>query len=269
MRKKTMILLTVLLAALGLYCGWRYYRDVWRPNRQIIDALAAQNALFFQHKPNLDRAARVSTLPESSSGAVPDGTEAVSTEPWVDPLAELKAFNPDTVGWITIEGTTVDYPIVQAADNQSYLKTGFDRLYSYVGCPFLDASCDGFRGFNAIVYAHHILGKQEMFADVAQYKDSDFLLQHPTGTLLTADGIHSVEFFAYLTVSSTADVYHTVFASKEEQDAYLETLFASARYTRGQSLESLQQSQTLHLLLLSTCTYEYQNARGVLVGVIR
>ena len=181
---------------------------------------------------------------------------------------ELLEINPDTVGWLTIPDTTVDYPIVQAGDNQFYLKTGYDRQYSYVGCPFLDSRCaEGFEGFNAIVYGHHI--KHEMFGDIAKFSDIDYMRERPSGTLLTEDGQHNVQFFAYLTVPSTSKVYDTGIVNKTDRDGYIDSLFDLASYTVGQTAESLKRRDDLRLLLLSTCTYEFENARGVLVGVIQ
>lgn len=273
MKIKILTALTVLLALLGAYCGWRYYRDAWLPNRQVTDALNTQKELLEQLRPNiglteapadraLERAARPDDAMPRKGGAADENAAAREA------FAALAEFNPDTVGWLTIDGTAVDYPIVQAEDNERYLRTGFDRRYNYVGCPFLDCRCaEGFGGFNAIVYAHHI--KHEMFGDVAKFKDSAFMRGHPSAALLTEDGLHTVEFFAYLNVPSDSGIYETVFASDEERAEYIDALFAEAVYTAGLTAEELKQGGQAHILLLSTCTYEFEEARGVLAGVIR
>lgn len=280
MKRGGLIALTVLLALAGLYCLWRYYQDAWLPNAQVDRALAAQNELFAQLRPDMEARAPAGTEPESpaQTGAaapagetrtepLPAGAEAAEAET-PDPLARLRARNPEAVGWLSIEGTTVDYPIVQAADNDFYLQNGFDRQYNYVGCPFLDERCtDGFGGFVSIVYAHHI--RQEMFGDIARFRDSEYLRAHPSGALLAEDGLHTVEFFAYLTVPSASGVYQTELSTQTEREAYIDALFDAAVCTQGQTAQALKRREGLRLLLLSTCTYEFAEARGVLVGVIQ
>ena len=266
MKKTVLIALTCLLAVLGVYCGWRYYHDAWLPNKQLSDAIESQKELLRQLKPNLDQPDGLSSAPNPEDGA--GDTRKALAGGWSASLAKLKEFNPEAVGWLTIPGTTVDYPIVQAKDNELYLTTGFDRQHSDVGCPFMDARCDSsFGGFNSIVYAHHI--DQEMFGDIALYKDSGFMEARPSGVLLAEDGVHDVLFFAYLTTFSTSKVYDTVPQEKADCDSYIDFIFDQAGYTRELTAEELKSCDSLRLLVLSTCTYEFENARGVLVGVIR
>lgn len=274
MKRGLLFGLIMLLAAFGVYCGWRYYSDVFLPNRQITEALVAQNAMFEELKPDynalMQQAASDSVQSQTQAQPAPPETEAISAALETDPLAGLRAVNRETVGWLTIAGTSVDYPIVQATDNSFYLKNGFDRQPNQgLGCPFLDSRCaPRFDGFNSIVYAHYIPGKQELFADIANYRDSAFLQRHRYGVLLTQDGVHQVRFFAYLTVPSDSFAYCTLFETKADRDTYLDALFSHATYTLQQTAADLKDCETLHLLLLSTCTYEYSEARGVLVGVI-
>ena len=261
-----LIALTCILAVLGAYCGWRYYHDAWLPNKQLSDAIESQKELLRQLKPDLGQQGSSSSSLDSEGGS--GDVKKASAGGWIDSLAKLKAFNPDAVGWLTIPGTTVDYPIVQAKDNELYLTTGFDRQHSDVGCPFMDARCDSsFGGFNSIVYAHHI--DQEMFGDISLYKDSGFMEAQPSGVLLAEDGVHNVLFFAYLTTFSTSEVYDTALPDKTDCDAYIDFIFAQAGYTKELMAEELKSHDDLRLLVLSTCTYEFENARGVLVGVIQ
>lgn len=277
MKQKGLIALTVLLALAGLYCLWRYYRDAWLPNAQVQQALDAQKELFAQLRPDMEQPAGTEPeAPAPTEAAPPAGDAGDKPQPAgaetaeaeaPDPLAQLRSHNPDAVGWLSIAGTSVDYPIVQASDNDFYLQNGFDRQYNYVGCPFLDERCaDGFGGFLAIVYAHHI--RQEMFGDIARFRDSGYLRAHPSGALLAEDGLHTVRFFAYLTVPSSSGVYQTEFSDRAERDAYIDALFDAAVCTQGETAQALKQREGLRLLLLSTCTYEFEEARGVLVGVI-
>ena len=90
----------------------------------------------------------------------------------------------------------------------------------------------------------------------------------PEGILTTAGGQKAVRFFAYLTVPSDDPLYTVEFSNPEEKEDYLDYLTDSAVYLYQMTAEDLKNTEDLHLLLLSTCTYEYEGARGVLAGVI-
>jgi SrtB family sortase len=76
--------------------------------------------------------------------------------PLTELFARLQAQNPDTVAWLAVADSPVRYPVVQAADNEYYLKTGFDRRRNSHGAIFLDSRNDGFNDFNTIVYGHNM-----------------------------------------------------------------------------------------------------------------
>ena len=188
----------------------------------------------------------------------------VTTTTAIDYLADAAEINSSVVGWITIPDTHIDFPIAQGEDNDFYLHNGFDKKYNYeLGCPFLDYRCaSDLSGFNSIVYAHHMT-EQRMFADIALFKDSAFMEANPVGYLTQHDGVHTVRFFAYLNVPDDSAVYQI--ADSAEYAEYIDTLYRSADYVTKNKDEI---KETDRLLLLSTCTYEYKDARGVLVGII-
>ena len=249
MKRKLAAVILLLLIGAGVYCGYRYYHYDVLPEKQLDEAHDAQIEQFERVKP-------VVTSP------------AVS-EPVQNPLAPAEEVNSGVVGWIAIPRTHIDYPICQAEDNDFYLHHGFDgELNNELGCPFLDYRCErDFCGFNSIVYGHHMT-RQRMFADIALFKNKAYLQSHPEGTLTLNDGAHNVRFFAYMTVMSTAPAYHAVFVSDSERAEYIDYIFSDAVYSTGYTAEALKQEKDLHLLLLSTCTYEFEDARGILLGVI-
>ncbi len=253
MKRTILYVMVFLLLIAGGYCGYRYYLDVIQPEQQIAAADEKQNAVFERVKPD---------IPADSD----TGLSAEYAAEWLAPAAEV---NKSTNAWLTIPGTHIDYPVVQGEDNDFYLHHGFDgELNQELGCPFLDCRCrSDYSGFNSIVYAHHMT-KQRMFADIALFKYSEFMKRCPKGILTTTGGQYSVRFFAYLTVPSNDAVYNVVCEDFEKREKYIAHLTESAVYTYGVTTEDLQNEENLHLLLLSTCTYEYDKARGVLVGVI-
>ena len=259
MKNHTLYILLVIFVLAGLYCGWRYYDDVLKPEQQISLADRRQQQLFAEMKPIVTESA---TENETRIDSIAD-------EILHHPLEKAEKVNTSVVGWITIPGTHIDYPIAQGTDNNFYLHNGFDQQYNYeLGCPFLDYRCaPDFSGFNSIVYAHHMT-KQRMFADIALYQDSSFMASCPEGMLVTKNGQFHVRFFAYLTVPSNSQIYQLEFHLEQERIDYIDFLNENANYTMVYSSDMLKENENLHLLLLSTCTYEFQEARGVLVGVI-
>lgn len=256
---KTRILtgLVIVLVFAGLYCGWRYYDEVIRPEKEISAADTEQNELFSRIKP------AETTIAAATAVTGTKTVETVTTaETNNDPLAEAAKINSSVAGWITIPGTHIDFPIAQADNNEFYLHNGFDKVYNYeLGCPFLDFRCaSDFSGFNSIVYAHHMT-EQRMFADIALFKDSAYMAAVPCGYLTLHDGVHTVRFFAYLNVPDDSEIYRVT----DDREGYIDDIFASADYC---TINKYEIKETDRLLMLSTCTYEYKDARGVLAGII-
>ncbi len=270
MKLHIMKILLGLLVTIGLYCGWRYYQEIIKPEQQLNSADIQQKILFEQIKPSAPSEMQTADTVSPELSEIPE-TIPAETVPApllnANPLSAAEQVNPETVSWITIPDTNIDYPVAQCDNNDFYLHHGFDGTYNYeLGCPFLDCRCEkNFQGFNSIVYAHHMT-KQRMFADIALYKDSHFIENHSFGYLTTPEGQYRIQFFAYLNLPSDAPIYQIV--TDTGQQEYLEYLFSSADYTYQISEQDLKQAENLHLLLLSTCTFEFEDARGILVGII-
>ena len=256
----------ILLAAVGAYCGYRWYAASYRPEKLIEESDREQLELFESVRPEI-------ITDENSAAAeatgINDSQESPAEDDTVSHIAGCEAVNDETVGWIYIPGTHIDYPVMQSADNDFYLHHGFDREYNNeLGCPFLDYRCSSdFSGLNSIVYAHYMADRR-MFADVSLYKDSSYMESCPEGYLVTPEGQHKVRFFAYLSVPADAPVYHTVFMTENDRSDYIDYLFTEADYTYGITAGELKERSSLHLLMLSTCTFEYDDSRGVLAGII-
>ncbi|HAJ97021.1 MAG TPA: hypothetical protein DCO72_04730 [Ruminococcus sp.] len=202
------------------------------------------------------------TSPEiSPTEEITEPETIIPTElPEESPLEEVKEVNRQAIAWLTIPDTDLDYPIAQAEDNDFYLWRGFNGLPNGTGTPFLDYRCKpDFSGYNSIVYGHN-MEQMLMFATIWKYRDKSFMEEHPEGWLLLNDGLHKIQFFAYLSVQSDSGIYRTVFASPQEFEEYKDFIFALASYTMNVPEE------INHVVMLSTCTFERENQRGILVG---
>ena len=175
----------------------------------------------------------------------------------------LMKINQYTAGWLYIPDTKINYPVVQAYDNLAYLRRLFDGTPNTAGCLFMDELCDGdFSEPNSIIYGHN-MRNGSMFADLAKYKKQDYFDAHPEGLLLTPDGTYRIVFFSgYVLKVSGADAWRTSFTD----DLYVEWL---EEIVERSILDcDIVPETTDRILTLSTCSYEFANARFVLHGII-
>ena len=171
-----------------------------------------------------------------------DTQQEISSESSVQPTSRnLYLENSDMVGWIQIEGTSIDYPVMQTpADPNYYLKHDFEKRYTDYGCPFMQADCDAIASSdNLIIYGHN-MKDGSMFADLAKYGSKDFWQAHKTVWFDTALGSSAYEIFAVIhtTVQADADdvslFYRFVDAASPEEFAdYVSACQARALYDTG------------------------------------
>lgn len=137
----------------------------------------------------------------------------------------LKAINPDTVGWIYIPGTVVNYPIVQTTDNEKYLTHDFQGSEGWIatfGAIFLAAeNASDFSDANNIVYGHH-LNDGSMFACLAGFDNVADFEAHRTVYILTPQGNFKLRTFSLVHVAADDPLAQTAFADKAEQTAYIQ-----------------------------------------------
>ena len=172
-----------------------------------------------------------------------------------DALAEV---NSDIVGWLYIPGTVINYPVVQGADNEYYLKHLFDGKYNSSGCIYLDCGAEGdFTSMNSVLHGHH-MKNGSMFAGICKYKDQSYFDEHPTAMLLTPDGNYLVEFFSGYVCEVTADAWDYDF-----DEVWLDKRIRSS-YFDADVIPTTED----HILTLSTCCYDFKDARFVLHGIL-
>ena len=186
-----------------------------------------------------------------------DKQPEISLQSSVQPSSRnLYLENADMVGWIQIEGTSIDYPVMQTpADSNYYLKHDFEKNYTDYGCPFMQADCDVLcPSDNLIIYGHN-MKDGSMFADLAKYRSKDFWQSHKTVWFDTALGSCAYEIFAVIHTTVQADAadafpfYRFVDAAAPEEFAdYVSACKARALYDTGISAEYGDK-----LLTLSTC----------------
>ena len=194
----------------------------------------------------------------------PIATDAAEAEPTPHKnqgVLDLQAGYPDAVGWVTIPHTGVDYPFVQAEDNEYYLHRDIDGNYAVAGTLFMDCTSDpDLTDFNTIIYGHH-MKNGSMFGSLAQFNDEEFFNTNKTGTVFLAERTYTVEFFAYLIVKSDDLTAYDNPVDTADRMNYIAYIFENSRYWRDCEVGTENQ-----IITLSTCAYEFKNARMILVG---
>ena len=171
----------------------------------------------------------------------------------------LSKINPDVIGWLYYKDTVIDYPVVQGENNEVYLSMLFDRTWGGCGTLFADCATEApFRQFNTIVYGHH-MKDGTMFACLKELKDPEYCAKHPKLQLSTPEGEFDLEIWAFLNEPSDSKIYMTNMTAEEDKQDYLDLIEQLADYTTDVSV-----STDDRLVMLSTCAYEYENARYII-----
>lgn len=176
----------------------------------------------------------------------------------------LKKVNPDVQGWLYQKGTVINYPVVQGTDNDTYLHTRFDKQWSGGGTLFVDCRMEkDFKGFNSIIYGHH-MKDGSMFRSIRGYtKEDGYYDKHKTLELATPHGnYHLVVFSAFITKATDEDPYKMTYGEAEKQ-AYIDR--AWERSELPITRDSVDVTKNDRLVTLSTCAYDYEEARYIVM----
>lgn len=171
--------------------------------------------------------------------------------------------NEDIRGWIYCPDTPINYPVLQGTDNQYYLRHMVNGEYNRAGSILLDYRCAGdFSDAYNLVHGHN-LKDDTMFGSLVNYADQDYLQAHPVVYLLTPAGDYVVELFAGFTANSDDKIY-SIPATKQHRTDMVENCIA-----RSDFVSRIIPSQDDRLVIFSTCSYAYDDARYVVIGVLR
>lgn len=176
----------------------------------------------------------------------------------------LKKVNPDVQGWLYQKGTVINYPVVQGTDNDTYLHTRFDKQWSGGGTLFVDYRMEkDFRGFNSIIYGHH-MKDGSMFRSIRGYtKEEGYYDKHKTLELATPHGnYHLVVFSAFITKATDENTYKMTYDEAEKQ-AYIDRAWEQSELPITR--DSVDVTKSDRLVTLSTCAYDYEEARYIVM----
>lgn len=141
-------------------------------------------------------------------------SNSINSSPVLDIYGQIKSENENFYGWITIEDTGIDYPIMQGPDNKFYLSHDIDNKQDKHGMLILDDNCsDEFAVPDYIVYGHNINGGK-YFGELTFYKDRGYYEYHPVVIFDSIYEMREFEIFAVLnTTVSEAQDEHQLFTT--------------------------------------------------------
>ena len=170
---------------------------------------------------------------------------------------ELCANIDNSVGWINVPETKINYPVMYSGDNEFYLHRAVDGSYLRVGSIFLDYRCNAdFTGKINVLYGHN-MSDGSMFADVMKFIDSGYFDGHNYGWLTTENTVYKIDFFSLSQPENYDDFYNV----NSDVSLWLDDLRINSFIWRNIGF-----SENDQFISLSTCTGSEGSSRTVLTG---
>ena len=244
--RRVLLFLIVLLLLVAAPCGCHFWRSLHarEQEQQVFESLEEEVA-----------------LPEPSLSPTTDSDDEDQQEVVLHDSAALTSTNSDYVGWLTIPGTVINYPVMfSPSEPERYLHLDYYKQYSYSGTPFLDTRCDPNEG-NLIIYGHNMINGT-MFGSLKSYRNENYLNSHKTIFLELSDGVHMFEIMSAVTLEKDDPWYSFLHAvDADEEAAWIAELERKSGAHTGDT-----PTGTERLLTLSTCTGNRRTERMIVVA---
>lgn len=245
-------ILILILIAILCFSGWHLF-TIFRSYHQ---GTSAYDKIRRETVSAASSDSRTETPAQDSS--VPDRVPI--TVNW----SKLRSINSQVAGYIYDEGTKINYPVLQGTDNEQYLHHLMDGTYNSSGSIFMDSSArSDLSCRRTILYGHH-MKNGSMFAALHQYRDPDFYREHPYMWYLTPSQNYRLDLIAGYVIDPDDAVYQQDFQNQSELDQFLASARSRSDFT---ALDPHTEDTPEHVLILSTCAYEYEDARYIVVCV--
>ena len=182
-------------------------------------------------------------------------------------LENIAKINSEIIGWIKIDGTNIDYPIMQNGDY--YLHKDIYKNYSSHGTPYLAPFCNLKKSDNLIIYGHH-MKDNTMFSQLEKYKNYNFYLNHKYIKFFTIENGRTIEntyevMIAFKTIAYSDEGFryysYTDFQNYEDYEEFVENCRNLEFYYTG--VVGTHQDK---YITLSTCEYSQKNGRMIIVA---
>ena len=258
MKKLAAVMAVLLLLGSTVAACWLV--NVWHESKEQEVKIIELRKLAAR-EPVTDMKGGLKSVTEPSTASQLDGESA--DERTLHDLSLLNEKNPDCVGWVSIPGTTIDFPVMQNGD--FYLKHDFDGNYTDYGLPFLDERCSLNISDNLIIYGHH-MNDGSMFSELLGYEDGNYCKAHPEIILETENGAEIYQVAAVIRAAGSYapgewSVFDQINISAGAFNILVENLVERRLYDTGQELVFGDR-----LLTLVTCEYSQRNGRLAVIA---
>lgn len=254
-------ILIVLLVGVLCFSGYKLIQIYQRYHANTVSQNKVSDIFYAQQSSSPEESSSVSASGHSGSGTLV--TENEYTQSYT--LNALVEQNPDTVGWIKIPDTPVDYAVMQGESNDEYLHTDFFNEYNFAGIPFMDyTNTIGASYQNYIIYGHR-MADHSMFWALGEFLDQEFYDSHTTFQLLLRVGdediLYDCEIFSVYLVSVYDNDWITTFPDEESYQDYITMCQNKSSISTDVEVSSSDQ-----IVTLSTCAaYGAENEGRLLV----
>ena len=184
-------------------------------------------------------------------------------------VKQLQEQNADIIGWLEIENTNINYPVLQGTDNSYYMTHNYKKENSKNGSIFLDANYNwNIPSNNLLIYGHN-LGNGMMFQELLKYEKESFYQEHPVIRFTTAEEDAEYEiisaFKSRVYYKSEKNVFrYYFFLNRESEEEYNEFV----KKAKNASLYPIDATASYgeQLITLSTCSYYVKDGRFAVIG---
>ena len=209
--------------------------------------------------------ASLAALVETQPAAEGSGAAPQQTQDPAEKFAALRQRNEDFIGWISIEGTNLDFPVMYRPDSKDfYLRHGFDGEYSNYGVPYLDEDCTltaENRSQNLVIYGHN-MKTGTIFGCLTDYKKADTYRKHPDIEFDTLYGDGSYEVFAAFAIDVVEEPDFAYYDAIDLDESAFNAFVAEVK-RRSDVDSGITPVYGEDLITLSTCEYSTANGRYV------
>ena len=183
-------------------------------------------------------------------------------EPSVD-FDALEKINPDVVGWLKMEDTVIDYPIVHGKDNDYYLDHIFDGTHYTFGTIFIDfRNRPVFEDDITVIYGHAMLDGS-MFKSLEQFESQSYADEHQEFSFETREHKYRLEPFAGKIVDAQIPFLELDFDSDEDYLKYLQGFIDTSTFKSNVKVTGSDK-----VVMMITCSHDFEEARYVLLSKV-
>ena len=177
---------------------------------------------------------------------------------------KLQQMNVNVVGWLYCEGTPINYPVVQSADNSYYLNHLYDDQTNSSGAIFMDAlNSPELTDANTVIYGHN-MKNGSMFASLQNYDMQSYYEEHPVMYYMTREHDYRIDVFASYETSGDSEAFTMFFDSPETYLNYLKGTWEKSMIDTSW----LPMTVDDNIVTFSTCSYSFNDARYVVQGKV-